>query len=139
MNHLKNDKKGKKEIISIGKINNIVPKEHLNFDKNVIVPKVEPNKTYVDYRNGRIIKATYPKNYNGNEKKNVVQNEKQEIKKETKKEINVNQSNNVKNENNVVNTTVKETIGVITGTEVRFRQEGSLNGKVLGYEMVSLK
>ncbi len=88
----------KKGVLATGKFSRIVPKEHLNFDKNITVPKVESN---------------------GKDNKN-----------------NTNKDTNVKKETSSVDNKkleVKGNIAVITGTEVRFRQDGNLNGKILGY------
>ncbi len=114
----------KNEIISKGKASRIVPKEHLNFDKNVKIPKVEPNKTYKDFRNGRLIKAVYPKNYKGSTENKDVNVKKEEVKTNQPKQTSTVEKKDVENKGNV---------GVITGTEVRFRQDSNLNGKILGY------
>lgn len=54
-----------------------------------------------------------------------------ENKMEKKKDVEVKKDSEVKKQSAVEND--NKTLGEITGTEVRFRQEGSLNGKVLGY------
>ena len=117
----------KNEILAKGKASRIVPKEHMNFDKNVNVPKIEANKTYKDFRNGRIIKATYPKGYVGG-----TENKEVKVKQET---VTVKDSNQPK-QNSASETKKEESVkksAIITGTEVRFRQNGNLNGKILGY------
>ena len=115
----------KNEILAKGRASRIVPKEHMNFDKNVNVPKIEANKTYKDFRNGRIIKATYPKSYvSGTENKEV------KAKKESAKDNSQPKQSSMIEKKDVEN---KGTVGVITGTEVRFRQDANLNGKILGH------
>ena len=88
----------KRKVLGTGKYSRIVPKEHLNFDKNITVPKVESN---------------------GKDNKN-----------------NTNKDTNVKKETSSVDnkkSEVKGNIAVISGTEVRFRQDANLSGKILGY------
>ncbi len=90
----------KRKVLSTGKYSRIVPKEHLNFDKSVNVPKVEKKD----------------KNNNNKETEVKKENQSKQISvSETKKEESTKKS------------------AIITGTEVRFRQDGNLNGKVLGY------
>ena len=93
----------KRKVLGTGKYSRIVPKEHLNFDKSVNVPKIETNnkdtKKDAEVKNNAV-KENQPKQTSAVEKKEVES---------------------------------KGKIGVITGTEVRFRQDGNQNGKILGH------
>ena len=113
----------KKHILSIGKINRLVPKEHVNFDKNVDVPKVDANKEYPSLRGG-VIKGVYPKIDKVDATSQDVKVKKEETKNNPPKQTSATEKKDVES---------KGTVGVITGTEVRFRQEGNLNGKILGH------
>lgn len=106
--------RSKEIVLSKGKYSRIVPKEHLNFDKNVKVPAVE-NKNEVNKNNSE--KSTEIK-------KNAIKDNSQSKDDSKPKQTSAIEKKDVDG---------KGTVGVITGTEVRFRQDGNLNGKILGY------
>lgn len=115
----------KKHILSIGRINKLVPKEHVNFDKNVAVPKIEDEKYYrSDRKKSGVIKGVYPKIDKVDATSQDVKVKKEETKDNQPKQTSATEKKDVESTGKV---------GVITGTEVRFRQEGNLNGKILGH------
>ena len=116
----------KKEILAKGRAAKIVPSEHLNFDKNIKNPEIKETTSYRATRGGTITVVNRLKSA-GN---NVT------VKKETTKNDNQSKQNSKPKQTSAIEKKEvddKGTVGVITGTEVRFRQDGNLNGKILGY------